>query len=102
MEAPVERVRSVLTEDWSDDYAASDHWSRYWNAVSAPSDDEWTEGLTEDGEKLFLKDKLLAPENRMEVRIDHWHNAQVMHPGPDKKQQDQRRRHRCAGPGVWV
>ena len=88
MVAPVELVRSVLTEDWSEDYAASDHWSRYWNAVSAPSDDEWPEGLTEDGDKLFLKDKLLVPENRMEELIDHWHNAQLMHPGRDKMQQD--------------
>ena len=88
MVAPVELVRSVLTEDWSDDYAASEHWSRYWNAVSAPSDDEWTEGLTEDGDKLFLKDKLLVPENRVEELIDHWHNAQLMHPGRDKMQQD--------------
>ena len=88
MVAPVELVRSVLTEDWSDDYAASDHWSKYWNAVSAPSDDEWPEGLTEDGDKLFLKDKLLVPENRMEELIDHWHNAQLMHPGRDKMQQD--------------
>ena len=46
MVAPVELVRSVLTEDWSDDCAASEHWSKYWNAVSAPSDDEWPEGLT--------------------------------------------------------
>ena len=88
MVAPVELVRSVLTEDWSDDYAASDHWSKYWNAVSAPSDDEWPEGLTEDGDKLFLKDKLLVPENLMEEVIDHWHNAQLMHPGRDKMQQD--------------
>ena len=88
MVAPVELVRLVLTEDWSDDYAASDHWSRYWNAVSAPSDDEWPEGLTEDGDKLFLKDKLLVPENRMEALIDHWHNAQLMHPGRVKMQQD--------------
>ena len=88
MVAPVELVRSVLTEDWSDDYAASDHWSKYWNAVSSPSDDEWPEGLTEDGDKLFLKDKLLVPENRMEELIDHWHNAQLMHPGRDKMQQD--------------
>ena len=88
MVAPVELVRSVLTEDWSDDYAASDHWSRYWNAVSAPSDDECPEGLTEDGDKSFLKDKLLVPENRMEELIDHWHNAQIMHPGRDKMQQD--------------
>ena len=88
MVAPVELVRSVLTEDWSDDYAASDHWSRYWNAVSAPSDDEWAEGLTEDRDKLFLKDKLLVPENRMEALIDHWHNAQLMHPGRDKMQED--------------
>ena len=29
MVAPVELVRSVLTKDWSDDYAASEHWSRY-------------------------------------------------------------------------
>ena len=65
MVAPVELVRSGLTEDWSDDFAAFVHWSKYWNAVSAPSDDEWPEGLTEDGDKLFLKDKLLVPENRM-------------------------------------
>ena len=88
MVAPVELVRSVLTEDWSDDYAASEHWSKYWNAVSAPSDDEWPEGLTEDGDKLFLKDKLLVPENRVEELIDHWHNTQLMHPGRDKMQQD--------------
>ena len=88
MVASVELVRSVLTEDWSDDYAASEHWSKYWNAVSAPSDDEWPEGLTEDGDKLFLKEKLLVPENRMEELIDHWHNAQFMHPGRDKMQQD--------------
>ena len=88
MVAPVELVRSVLTEDWSDDYAASDHWSKYKNAVSAPSDDEWPEGLTEDGDKLFLKDKLLVPKNRVEELIDHWHNAQLMHPGRDKMQQD--------------
>ena len=66
MVAPVELVRSVLTEDWSDDYAASDHWSKYWNALSAPSDDEWPKGLTEDGDKLFPKDKLLVPENPYE------------------------------------
>ena len=88
MVAPVELVRSVLTEDWSDDYAASEHWSKYWKAVSALSDDEWPEGLTEDGDKLFLKDKLLVPENRVEELIDHWHNAQLMHPGRDKMQQD--------------
>ena len=41
MVAPVGAVRSVLTEDWSDDYAASEHWSKYWNAVSAPSDRGW-------------------------------------------------------------
>ena len=47
MVAPVELVQSVITEDWSDDYAVSEHWGREWNAVSAPSDDEWPEGLTE-------------------------------------------------------
>ena len=57
-------------------------------AVSAPWDDEWPEGLTEDGDKLFLKDKLLVPENRVGELIDHWHNAQLMHPGRDKMQQD--------------
>ena len=88
MVAPAELVRSVLTEDWSDDYAASDHWSKYWNAVSAPSDDEWPEDLTEDGDKLFLKDKLLVPKNPTEELIDHWHNAQLMHPGRDKMQHD--------------
>ena len=88
MVAPVELVRSVLTEDWSDDYAASEHWSRYWDAVSAPSDGEWPEGLTKDGDKLFLMDKLLVLENRMEELTDHWHNAQLMHPGRDKMQRD--------------
>ena len=56
--------------------------------MSAPSEDEWPEGSTEDGDKLFLKDKPLVPENRMEELIDHWHNAQLMHPGRDKMQQD--------------
>ena len=88
MVPPVELVRSVLTEECSDDSAASEHWSRYCNAVSAPSYDEWPEGLTEDGDKFFLKDKLLVPENRMEELIDHWHNAQLMHPGRDKMQQE--------------
>ena len=44
------------------------------------------EGLTEDGDKWFLKDKLLVPENRVEELIDNWHNAQLMHPGRDKMQ----------------
>ena len=61
MVAPVELVRFVLTEDWLDDYAASDHWSRYWNAVSAPSDDEWPEGLTEDGEKIIPQGQAIGP-----------------------------------------
>ena len=87
MVAPVELVKSVVTEDWSDDYAASEHWGRYWNAVRAPSENEWPEGLTEDGDKLFLKDKLLLSESRVEELMDHWHNAQLMHPGRDRMQQ---------------
>ena len=85
---PIEYMELVLMEDWSEDYAASEHWNRYCNAVSAPSDDEWPEGLTEDGGKLFLNDKLLGPENRVEALIDHWHNAQLMHPGRNKMQRD--------------
>ena len=46
-------------EYWSDDYANPDQWLTYWKAVSAPSDDNFPEGLTEDGDKLFLKDKVL-------------------------------------------
>ena len=42
----------------------------------------------DDGDKLFLKDKLLVPENRVEDLIDHWHNGQLMHPGLDKLQKD--------------
>ena len=86
--APIEYMESVLMEDWAEDYAASEHWNRYWNAVSAPSDDEWPEGLAEDGDKPFLSDKLLVPESRVEALIDHWHNAQLMHPGRDKMQRE--------------
>ena len=56
--------------------------------MSAPSDDKWPGGLTEDGDEFFLKDKLLVPENRIEELNDHWHNAQLMHPRRDKMQQD--------------
>ena len=84
----IEGVQSCLTEDWSEDYTNSDHWLEYWNAVSAPSNDDWPEGLTEEGDKLFLKDKLLVPENRMEDLINHWHNAQWIHLGRDKLQKD--------------
>ena len=86
--APIEYVESVLMEDWSEDYAASEHWNRYLNAVSAPLDDEWPEGLTENGDKLFLNNKLLVPGSRVEALIDNWHNAQLMHPGRDKMQRD--------------
>ena len=67
----IEGVQSVLMVYWSDDYSNSDHWLKYWNAVSAPRNDNWPEALTEDGDKLFLKDKLLVPENRVEDLIDH-------------------------------
>ena len=56
--------------------------------MSAPCDDDWPEGLTEDEDKLFLKDKLLVPENWVEDLIAYWHNAQLMHPGRDKLQKD--------------
>ena len=56
--------------------------------MSAPSEDEWPEGLTEDGDKVFLNDKQLVPENRVEALIDHWHKAQLMHPCRDKMQRD--------------
>ena len=55
--APIKCVESVLMEDLLEDYAAAEHWSKYWNAVSAPSDDEWPEGLTEDEDKLLLNDR---------------------------------------------
>ena len=84
--APIEYVGSVLMVDWSEDYAASEHWNRYWNAVSAPWDDEWPESLKEDGDKLFLNDKLLLLEDGVEALIDHWHNAKLMLRGRDKMQ----------------
>ena len=40
----IEGVQSVLMEDWSKDYANSDHWLTFCNAVSAPSNDHWPEG----------------------------------------------------------
>ena len=30
--------------------------------MSAPTDDDWPDGLTEDGDKVFLKDNLLVLE----------------------------------------
>ena len=88
MVQPIEGVQSVLMEDWSDDYANSDHSLTIWNAVSAQTDDDWPEGLTEDRDKLFLKDNLLVPENRLEDLMDHWHIAQLMHPGRDELPKD--------------
>ena len=56
--------------------------------MSAPSDDEWPESFTEDGDKLSLNDKLLVLKSWVEALIDHCHNAQLMHPGGDKMQRD--------------
>ena len=86
--APIEYVELVLMEDWSKDYAALEHRNKYWNAVSAPPGDKWPKGLMEDGDNIFLNDKLLVPENRVEAHIDHWPKAQLMHPGRDKMQRD--------------
>ena len=47
-----------------------------------------TEGLAEDGDKVFLQDKLSVPEDRVENLIDDWHNAQLMHPRRDKLRKD--------------
>ena len=84
----IEGVQSVLMEDWSDDYAELDHWLKYWNAVSAPSNDDWLEGWMEGREELSLKDKLLVHESWTEDLIDQWHNAQLMHPRRDILQKD--------------
>ena len=69
--APIEYVESVLMEDWSEDYAASEHLNKYWTAVSARSDDQWPGGLTENWDKLFVNDERLVPEIRVEALIDH-------------------------------
>ena len=84
----IEGVHSVLMEVCSEVYANSDHWLKYWNAMSAPSDDDWADRFSEDRDKLFLKDKLLVPQNRVEDLIEHWHNAGLMHPVRDKCQKD--------------
>ena len=84
----IEGVQLVLMEDRSNDYANSDHWLKYLSAVSVSSYEDWLEGMTEDGDKLFLKDKLLVPENRVVDLIDHRHNTQVMHPKRDRLQKD--------------
>ena len=44
--------------------------------------------MTEDGDKLFLKDKLLVPKKQVEDLIDHWHNTQLMHAGQKNLQKD--------------
>ena len=69
--------------------------------MSAPSDNEWPERLTEDGAKLFLNGKLLVPENRFQALIAHCHNAQLMHPGHDKMQPDLERRFEFS-PGYYT
>ena len=56
--------------------------------MSAPSNDDPPEGLTEEGYKLFLKAKLLVAGNQVEDLIDNWHNAQLMHPERSKLQQE--------------
>ena len=68
---PIEYVESVLMEDWSEDYVAWEYWNKYCSTLSAGSDNEGPEGLMEDGNKLFLNDKLLVPETRVEALIDH-------------------------------
>ena len=77
-------LESVLVEDWSDDYANSDAWLKYWNAVGAPFGNDSPKALTEDRDKCFRKEKLLRPENGMQDRIGHWYSAQSMHPGQDR------------------
>ena len=79
--APIEYVESVLMEDWSEDYVVSEHWNEYWNTIGAPSDAGWPEDLTEDGDKLFFNDKLLALDNWVGALNDQWHNTELMHRG---------------------
>ena len=54
--------------------------------MSAPSNSDWPEGLTEDGDKLFLHHELSILKNPLEDLIHHWHNAQFTYPRRDKWQ----------------
>ena len=86
--APIEYVEPVLMEDRSENYAASEHWNKYWNTVSAPSDNECPEVLTDYRDKLLPNDKLMVPEKRVEALMNNWNNVQLLRPGRDKMQRD--------------
>ena len=84
----IERVQLVFMEDWSNDYANSDHWPKYWCAESATSEEDRPEVLIEDWDKLYPKKKLLVSGNRVQTVIAHRHNAQLMHLGRGTWQKD--------------
>ena len=86
--ARIEYVELVLMQDWPEDCVSSEQWNKYWNAVSDPSDDEWPKGLTEDGDKLILNDKLFVRVIWVEAPMDDWHNPHPMLPGRNKMQRD--------------
>ena len=56
--------------------------------MRVPFLDDWPDKLTEDGDKVFLKDMLLIAKNRVEDLTDHWHNNRLMHSGRDKLQKN--------------
>ena len=71
----IEGVQSVFLEYLSDDYANSGHLLAYWNPLSALCDHHRLEKWKKDGDKV-------------EDLLDHWHNAQLMHPGRAQLQKD--------------
>jgi hypothetical protein len=82
-------LTSCIAENWDEDYAKSEFWSQQWEAGSKPESElAWPAGLRVDDGKLFVYDKLLIPESRMDQVIQEWHDQQLLHPGEEKMRVD--------------
>ena len=60
-------LTSCLAKDWDEDYAKVEFWATHWEASSKPESElAWLAGLRVDDRKLFVFDKMLIPETRMD------------------------------------
>ena len=82
-------LKPCLAEDWEEDCAKSEYWATHWVASSKPESElAWPAGLRVDHGKLFVFDKLLIPEARMDQVVQEGHDQRLLHLGLEKMRLD--------------
>ena len=82
-----------LAEDWDEEYTKSEYWATHWEASSKPGSElPWPAGLCVDNGKLFVFNKMLINDTRMDQVVHDWYKQQLLHQGLERRRLDMKGR----------